>query len=685
MVSVTQPDEFFPWLAKYVGAAGPFGCEEAVAGETGTLTFFLRHGAESLSVVWRVTERCPGHVPFRDGSVSVAGGEGLDPRVRNLALRQVLSRLEMLVQRRRPGLIERRNREVHTLYWSPALLETLCGDLLRANHTRCGVYKLHQVAFGGDRLTLAFKGVGPDFALQVRPREAAEDEEVLGTYGPVRLDGAAHMSDAASRVARYVGYVLALSTHEGMRLEVRGERTEAGGTKDPLGDKTNPFLFDGFSCGTIVMTAMFASRGRVVPVLHADRECAGFASYLTGLTETVYLPQAGMRPSFDYLRRMRIVDTSELDAVMLGCQSKLTRLIQQSAEEHDPELMIVMGTCVSRVIGDDVATAVEEAGVQGRGVPTLWLETTATERDQHHRILWDRLVELFQNQAPPSEEASVNLLGYGYWRTESLRELKALLEEGGIRHNASLIPSFEIEELRRFGAARLNVVYPSVHIRDSLLWVRDKLSAPTLEAPAPFGLRGTRAWLDAVLSFFGRPPVTDDWMAMRLGTIQDRWECLRKEASSVRAAIVLTSDHFGSTDPLARHGLPWFAVLQEMGFALDLFVIPAPAREEDPRLLREALARAHGVLDGRSEHRVTSVDSCALLPDALRSCGARLLYSEVPQDRHATTVGLTPMSLLDFRMGFEGACRTLERLLHLSRVPFHRRYGAYLPRPEWPA
>ncbi len=685
MVNVNQPDEFFPWLAKYIGAVGPFGCDEAVAGETGTLTFMLRHGDKSLQVVWRVTERCTGELGFRDGSVSATGGEGLAPRVRNLALRQVLSRLDALIQWRRPGLLERRNRELNALYWGPSLVETLCGDLLRLNHTRCGVYKLHRVAFAGDRLTLVFKGVGPDLALQVRPCEAAADGEVLGTYGPVRLDGAGPLSDAAWRVVRYVGYVLALSTHKEMQLEVRGEGKEEGDTKNPLGDKANPFLFDGFSCGTIVMSAMFASKGRVVPVLHADRECAGFASYLTGLTETVYLPQAGMRPSFDYLRRMRIVDTNELDAVMLGCQSKLTRLIEQSMEEHDPELMIVIGTCVSRVIGDDVATAVEDAGVQERGVPTLWLETTATERDQHHRILWDRLVELFQHQVPRSEEPSVNLLGYGYWRTEGLQELKELLAGVGVRYNASLIPSFEIEELRRFGAARLNLVYPSVHNRDSLLWVRSKLAAPTLEAPAPFGVQGTRAWVDAVLSFFDRAPVTDDWMAVQLGAVRDRWERLREEASSVRVAIVLTSDHFGSTDPRARHGLPWFAVLQEMGFVLDLFVIPAPAREDDPALLREALARAHSVLDGRPEHRVTKVASYALLPDALRSSGARLLYSEVPQDRRATTVGLTPMNFLDFYMGFEGACRTIERLLHLSRVPFHRRYGKYLPRPEWSA
>ncbi len=685
MVNVNQPDEFFPWLAKYVSAPGPFRCEDAIADETGTLTFVLRHGDKALRVAWSVVARREGQPAFRDGSVGVAGGDGLDPRARNLAVRQVLSRLDPLLQRRRPGLLERRNRELQALRFGPSAIEMLCGDLLRPGATRCGLYKLQRVSFEGGRAQLVFQGVGPALVLQVQRREAAVEGLELGVYGPLRLEapaGAVTSNDAA-RVARYVGYLLALSTHPDMQLSA--DDGQAVDPKAPLGDNANPFLYDGISCGTIVMTAMFASKGRVVPVLHADRECAGFASYLTGVTETVYLPQAGMRPSFDYLRRVRIVDTNELDAVMNGCQSKLTDLVKKSMDEHDPELMIVMGTCVSRVIGDDVAMAVEDSGAAERGVPTLWLETTATERDQHHRILWDRLVELFQRETSNGDQPSVNLLGYGYWRTESVGELTNLLESVGVHHNASMIPSFEIEELRRFGAARLNLVYPSMHIRDSLLSVKPKLLAPTLEAPAPFGLRGTRAWLDSVLSFFGREAVTDDWMAGALGPLRERWEGLRAQAASLRVAIVLTSDHFGSQDPLARHGLRWFDALQEMGFLLDLFVIPAPNREPDAVASDAAVAAARAVLDDRSSHRITQVPSFALLQDALRASGANLLYTEVPQDRRATTVGLTAVNFLDFHMGFDGACRTLERLLHLARVPFNRRYGRYLPRPEWNA
>lgn len=685
MASLTQPDEFFPWLARLVGAGGPFECERVTPDETGALTFELGRSPRRVLVTWTIgahaAARRDGQRPFRDGSIGATGDEGLEPRDRELAVGQVVSRLETLLRRRMPALLDRRNRELREVRLGPSTIEALCGALLRPGTTRCGPYLLDRVTFERERLQLAFAGPGVPLQLVLQPREAPAQGSAVGVYGPLRLDAGAELdgSDGARAVARYVGYVLALSTHDGMALEPRSAGDEVAERRTPLGDKANPFLYDDISCGTIVMTAVFASKGRVAQVLHADRECAGFASYLTGLTETVYLPQRGMRPSFDYLRRMRIVDTTELDAIMSGCQSRLTSLVRQSIDEHDPELLIVIGTCVSRVIGDDVAAAVADAGVEERGVPTVWLETTATERDQHHRILWARLVELFQRPRPRADSApSVNLLGYGYWRTPGMAELTRLLEGVGVRRNAALVPSFEIEELRRFGAADVNLVFPSVNVRDALLWAAPKLAAPALEAPAPFGLRGTRAWLDAVLAFFGREPVDDAWVDARLAPFAERWETLRAAAAAERVALVLTSDHFGSVDPLARHGLRWFDVLQELGFALDVFVIPAPNRAPDPEASASTAAATGRVLDGRPSHRVAEVASPAELQEALAASGATLLYTEIPQDRRATSAGMTPINFLDFRMGFEGACWTLEHLLHLARAPFFRRYRRHL-------
>ncbi len=97
------------------------------------------------------------------------------------------------------------------------------------------------------------------------------------------------------------------------------------------------------------------------------------------------------------------------------------------------------------------------------------------------------------------------------------------------------------------------------------------------------------------------------------------------------------------------------------------------------------VASARLALSENDRHRVEAVASLSELSEALRSSGAPLPYTEVPQDRRATALGMTPVNYPDFHMGFEGACRSLERLVHLARVPFFRRYQRHLAAPEWRA
>ena len=705
-VQRNQPDEFFPWLGRAVGARGPFSCHGVRCGVDGTLTFALSDGAQNVNVSWRVPAPRPGERPYRDGSIAAHGGVELSTAVVNAAVDQVTRTLDLLLARRRLGFLDRRNRELRAVELGAHFVSAVFGELLSPGETRCGTWRFQESSPAADGVTLRFRGLAAPLELRLQPVDSpVNGGRVVHTYGPLVLVAPSGIESRheAERVLSHVGYVLALSVPPGVGLVPSRDADEGANAaprldappqadtsgqdldpREPLDDRANPFFYDSFNSAALLLSAISASRGRVVAVMHTDRECVGFTSYLGGSVETPQLSRLGIRPTGDYVRRLRIVDTSDLDAIMAGGEDRLTALAREEVcGNPPPDLLVVLGTCVSRIIGDDVERAVQDSGALEAGIRTVWMEATASE-DQQARSLWARLCEMFQSPRTAGDDPAVNLLGYGYWRDEHHAELEQLLASVGIRRNASMIPTFDIAELHHFGDADVNLVLPARHVRDSLTWAQSKMQAPLLEPPPPFGIAQTRAWLDATLAFFGREPVSDDWMSQHFGPVEPLWDGLVRAAGDMRVAVVLTSDHFGSIAPLHRGGVPWLEVLREMGFGLDVFVIPSPSRRLDTGQEALTLASTRRLLEGDGRHTVTSVESMRELRARLLEAESQLCYSEVPQDRRALSVGMVPFNYTDFSMGFGGATRSLARLIQRGRTPFFRRYGPKIPCPDWP-
>ena len=694
-----QPDEFFAWLGRAVGTRGPFTCRGVKCDLDGTLTFELWTGEQEVAVSWRVAAPRPDELPYRDGSISIEGSDPLQPAIPDAAMGQVTRSLDAILARWRLGFLDRRNRELRTVELGDHFVRSVFGELLSPGKTRCGAWRFQESSSTPAGVTLCFGGPADPLELRVQAvGSPVDDGRVVNTYGPLALvmpTGIEERQDA-DRVLNHVGYVLALSVPPDVKLVARPDADAAPvaspaddkgarepDPRQPDDDRANPFFYDGFNSAAMLLSAISASRGRVVAVMHTDRECVGFTSYLGGTVETPQLSRLGVRPTGDYVRRLRIVDTNDLDAIMTGGEGRLTSLAREEVQrDPPPDLLLVLGTCVSRVIGDEVERAVQDSGAPEAGVRTVWLEATASE-DQQARTLWVRLCEMFQSPRTDDDGPAVNLLGYGYWRNEDHAEIENLLASVGIRRNASLIPTFDIAELKHLGDADVNLVLPADHVRDSLAWVGPRMQAPLLEPPPPFGIAQTRAWIDATLQFFDREPVTDEWMARHFGPLEGRWARLVRAATELRIAVVLRSDRFGGLAPLERGGVPWFDLVREMGFGLDVFVIPPPGQTVASEHQERALSGVRLLLEAEGGHTVTWVESMQELRERLLESDCQLCYTEVPQDRRVLSAGMVPFNYTDFSMGFQGATRSLERLVQRGRTPFFRRYGSKIPCPDW--
>jgi len=259
-------------------------------------------------------------------------------------------------------------------------------------------------------------------------------------------------------------------------------------------------------------------------------------------------------------------------------------------------------------------------------------------------------------RAARSPSRDVNLVYYG----ECPPGLRALLNDRGISAEE---PGEDF--YAGSAAARLQVLSAPDPVLQNAL---DRAGLRWLLPPAPYGLAGTSAWLEAIAGALGRrgfdaapPPAT---LAVHAR--------LRRRAAGVSAAFVLPA---GDAALLSGGGafrrVPVPAVLAEGGFGLRFFVLARPADG------RKAAAGLKAALPGFRFPAPVFFSSPQGLARPLKADrSVRLVYSDVRSDGRVTAAGKTPFSSGIFEPGFDGAAETLRRLLELCDWDFNERYFA---------
>ena len=165
--------------------------------------------------------------------------------------------------------------------------------------------------------------------------------------------------------------------------------------------------------------------------------------------------------------------------------------------------------------------------------------------------------------AGTADPRAVNLIGFT--RDAALDELSHLLGEMGLRVNAVFIPQMNFSVIPQLPGAPLHVLYPNAlwqNLYDQLLF---DSSIRSIEPPAPYGLGGTRRWLEAVAEATGVSADAGAVVARCLAPHQERWEALRREAAGYRLGFVIGSEEVHRLcDPGATWGVPLLAMCEEV-------------------------------------------------------------------------------------------------------------------------
>jgi hypothetical protein len=372
--------------------------------------------------------------------------------------------------------------------------------------------------------------------------------------------------------------------------------------------------------------------------------------------------------------------TSDLDEndVIMGNQDKLSRLLAAAERVHrrTGKTLFFSNTCTPVVSGEDVESQIDRFRTE-TGCPLLYLTVTPRSMvNVFHDVLVQKRLEA-EAQRGEAQPRTVNLIGFR--EDPELVELLELLRRVGVEVGEVLLPELTLQRVQRLPRAGHNVFLPNQlwqHLYDQLQFGS---CIPSTSPPAPYGLEGTRRWVEQVGELFGLSAEQSLALDEAFANARSELESLRPEISRHRLGFVLRCDEtFYLTRAATAAGVPLAAMLEELGFGLDVFL-----KVRDRESARRSAQEVHAAFARPERHQIKAFDSPEGMAERLGASEASAFLSSHFFDWRVTSAGKSLFSLQHFEMGFRGAVRTARRLLGVCRTPFYRRYRRFLGRtPE---
>lgn len=284
-----------------------------------------------------------------------------------------------------------------------------------------------------------------------------------------------------------------------------------------------------------------------VTVVHGPRSCAHLSSLGLASASRRVVDRYGIRgrtstPS---------LHCSDLDerVVIFGGNSNLETTIRQ-VSARNPSALLVVTTCASGIIGDDVRRSIAAARDAASGAPILLVPSDGDITGDYMQGVIDAIItvagELIDPTTVPRDDM-VNIVAEKNLANnteENFRIVRRLLGFLGLRINCRLIRKCSIAQLRGFPRGRLNLLahddFLGRTIRDFLVNRHNVSFAPD---PFPFGFQSTANWLSGIASIIGKPGAAEQLIVREKHEYEKAIAQLRPSLEGKRLFVTALNHH----------------------------------------------------------------------------------------------------------------------------------------------
>lgn len=322
-----------------------------------------------------------------------------------------------------------------------------------------------------------------------------------------------------------------------------------------------------------VIRAVLGIKG-ALPLIHGPIGCYYHIKYLLS-----------MRSS----RSVRILST-EMDQndVVFGGEDKLLQKIYEADEKYSPQLITVLSSCASSIIGENIDKILDNAR-DNVNAELITISSGGFEGSQIEGYI-ECLTVLVDWMDEPNEEVntrdgSVNLIGQ-YRGGPDLKILKEYFDKLGIELNCVLTSRCTLPEIKQVPKAALNISMCEASGIEPCELMENRFNIPFLHETLPLGVKATANYLQEISKKLDREYVfaADEKRAKR--QLQKYLPYLKNK----RAAVVAGATRaIALTEFLSELGMkPVLICLDFEGkytnFKLDKII---KARKIDPVILKQ--------------------------------------------------------------------------------------------------
>ena len=242
-----------------------------------------------------------------------------------------------------------------------------------------------------------------------------------------------------------------------------------------------------------------------VIIAHAPRACAFYtwqnisSPGRRNLFNRGILMPSAVSPNFES------TDIGQTQAVFGGMDA--LRQSVRAAMERSPGAVVVISSCVSGIIGDDILSVEDMSTPE---IPVIAVDADGDIKGDYMEgieMCLHKLAKRLVDPDVPKRSMTVNLIGETGVANNtaiSYKTISALLGDMGITVNCRFLGDATAAELRNLTAAPLNILaVDSPDNRKLQTWLEEQYGCRFFDECLPVGFRATASFLERIGDFFG--------------------------------------------------------------------------------------------------------------------------------------------------------------------------------------
>lgn len=304
--------------------------------------------------------------------------------------------------------------------------------------------------------------------------------------------------------------------------------------------------------------------GRLAVLIHSDRDCSNV------------VPKTGRPIAGDLPYKFLCTNLKEDELVTGQGGAKLAKALRLVAEAWQPALTVVLSTCPTVMIGDNLRNIAKKAG-RDLGI-RVESELTHGLRPVSPAEVVDKVFSLLARASLPSRtdlSRRVNLVGLDL-REDELAELREGLAALGLEVNAVLSTDTHLDDFLRAADAAWSIQPGPNLLVGYAQMAQEQWGQRLIEVPIPCGVQATDAFWSKVAAATGADsanplPVERHEAAEAVAQFRSRFAPLL-EKGRLRCAYNIGSVRSFDLRRIALEELGDLPMFQELGFSCDLMI-----------------------------------------------------------------------------------------------------------------